>query len=113
MENVDEVIDDIAHPNEGPIEEAGRKIDEKVGDAKVVASRIASSAAFGSLGVGAHTECGTDCAVARLTPPRGYGRCRSIRRRARLAEMRARSLATAATTDICTRSRAGSHRHAD
>lgn len=33
-EKVDEVIDDIAHPNEGPIEKAGRKIDEKVEDAK-------------------------------------------------------------------------------
>jgi len=27
-------VDDIAHPNEGPIEEAGRKIDEKVENAK-------------------------------------------------------------------------------
>lgn len=27
-EKVDEVVDDITHPNEGPLEEAGRKIDE-------------------------------------------------------------------------------------
>jgi len=33
-EKVDEVIDEIAHPDEGPIEHAGRKIDEKVEDAK-------------------------------------------------------------------------------
>jgi uncharacterized protein YjbJ (UPF0337 family) len=33
-EKVDEVIDDITHPNEGPLEEAGRKVDEQVEDAK-------------------------------------------------------------------------------
>jgi hypothetical protein len=33
-EKVDEMVDDIAHPNEGTLEKAGRKIDEKVKDAK-------------------------------------------------------------------------------
>lgn len=32
-EKVDEVVDDIRHPNEGPIEEAGRKFGEAVEDA--------------------------------------------------------------------------------
>lgn len=31
-EKVDEVIDDITHPNEGPLEEAGRKINEAVNE---------------------------------------------------------------------------------
>jgi hypothetical protein len=33
-ENVDQVVDDVTHPNEGPLEKAGRKVDEAVGDAK-------------------------------------------------------------------------------
>jgi hypothetical protein len=31
---VDEVVDDITHPGEGPVEEAGRKLGEKIDEAK-------------------------------------------------------------------------------
>lgn len=33
-EKMDEVVDEITHPNEGPLEEAGRKIEENIDDAK-------------------------------------------------------------------------------